>query len=179
MGIESQNPVIETKKTEYPEREVLPQIYTLKEAFRLLGIGNTSGREWVALYEHYTKPLPRESDKPNATRLVTQKILEDLQKARALVIAHPKVITAEEALRRTLGIEDTELKRKLEYTPEMFQDALTVAMNPLMERISSLESEVQRLRLELQEARALPPVKEAPRANTFLSWLKNVFARGK
>jgi hypothetical protein len=169
------------------QKELIPRAYSLKEAFKKLDIGATAGREWIVLYERLTAPLPRSSDRPNAARLVSLEAIKTIRSARSVIAQSGGGVTAEDAMRRVLGLEPLPIEERPvqpELTPQSFAVAVRAELEPLLERLASLEAEVKGLRQELTTARALPApeisesVTVSPRENTFFSLLKKVFSRG-
>jgi hypothetical protein len=173
-----------------------PRVYTLRETFKRLNIGQTAGREWIALYELLTAPLPRAGDKVNAARLVTDDVIKAIQAARTIITQNPGAMTAEDALRRVLGLREVKLEVAQPFTPNQFAAAVRAELEPLLEKMQSMENELRELRQELKvlppsdpvqqqqttneenlEARALPGPKledERPR-----SWLDRILNRRK
>ena len=169
------------------QKESIPRAYSLKETFKRLDIGETAGRDWIVLYERLTAPLPRSSDRANAARLVSLEAIKSIRAARSILSQSGGGVTAEDAMRRVLGLEPLPVEQRPtqpELTPQAFAAAVRTELEPLLERLSSLEAEVKGLRQELTAPRALPnPVQveldkiQSSRPNTFFNRLKNVFGR--
>jgi hypothetical protein len=171
------------------QKEAVPRAYSLKETFKRLDIGETAGRGWLVLYERLTAPLPRSSDRANAARLVSLEAIKTIRSARSVIAQSGGGMTAEDAMRRVLGLEPLPIEQRPtqpELTPQAFAAAFRTEFEPLLERLVSLEAEVKGLREELATSRVLPsPVQvelektQSPRPNTFFNRLKNVFGRGE
>jgi hypothetical protein len=171
------------------QKDIAPRVYTVKEAFKKLDIGVTAGREWIVLYERLTAPLPRATDKPNGARLVTLEAIKTIRSARSVIAQSGGGITSEDAMRRVLGLDPLPIQEhpvEPELTPAAFAAAVKTELEPLLQRLASLESEVHGLRSELAASKALPPAvdtqpqqQNSPRPNTFFNRLKNVFGRGE
>jgi hypothetical protein len=171
---------LESSETAKTKSEEIREFYGLKEAFVELSIGATAGREWIALYELLTTPLPRSGNLPNSARMVSREVIEHIRAARSLVAQNTGTITAEDALRTVLKLELSPIpKRRGEYTPQDFAEAVSTALQrelePLRSQIQSLEQKIIELNQQNQKVLEL---KASPRENTFLSKLKKVFSRG-
>ena len=169
----------DSSETAKIESEEIKQFYGLKEAFVELSIGATAGREWIALYELLTTPLPRSGNLPNSARMVSRKVIEHIRAARSLVAQNTGAVSAEDALRKVLGLELSPVpKRRGEHTPQEFAEAVSVALQrelePLRVQIQMLEEKITILGQQTKPELAL---KMPDRENTFLSRLKKVFSR--
>jgi hypothetical protein len=137
-----------------------PRLYTMKEALKKLDISTTAGRDWIILYERLTAPLPRESDKQNATRLVSSEVIKHIRAARSTIANSGYGLTQEDALRGILGLEPAPIREKpLDQDPQAFAAAVALAvrteLQPLFEKIQTLEDKLNALESRSEGTRVL------------------------
>lgn len=125
-----------------------PSVYRLAEVKAALGVSETAARGWLAAYEAATgELLPREAGgKSNAARLVPHDALEAIKRAREVSAANPGRITAEDALRRALGLEVRPLRPHAE---GLDAAAAMNLLQALSEEIAATRDAVGRLERQL------------------------------
>jgi hypothetical protein len=169
--------------------EPLTRVYTLTETAELLGVKEGMLRRYLIAYETQVEALPRVEGRVNAPRLVSESVLTVLKSARALVLEQPGKISAEEAVKRTVG-SNVEVEKVGEVSPlplermnketfkALLEETVQQAQAPLMALVQEQGRALEAQRAEIaalreQLTRALPaPQSEAVQPR---SWWSRLF----